>query len=136
MGLGKGAGMSGPRCEFQTLSQAVDIPLGPCSKGPQLKDHPFLPSLLLGPEKQQLPLHETAYRSLFWKAKAPAFSEFCVFNSRGSHPSLSHTPHAAIQPPAAEIFGHAACRKRRAKGTAFRCGKATVLCRMKEERHI
>ena len=65
----------------------------------------FLPSQLLGPEKQQLPhTKHTAYRSLFRKAEAPAFSDFCVFNSRGSHPSLSHTLHAAIQPPAAEIF--------------------------------
>ena len=118
----------------------MDIPLGPSSKGPQLKDNPCLPSLLLGPESQQMPEHETAYRSLFRKAKAPAFSELCLFNSRGSHPSLSHTLRAAIQPPAAEIFGHALRMPEdyagRQKDAAFRCGTATVLWRMKEERHV
>ena len=35
MGLGEDACMGTLRCEFQTLSQAVGIPVDPCSKGPQ-----------------------------------------------------------------------------------------------------
>ena len=44
VGLGEDAGMGSPRCEFDTISQPVDIPThpDPCSKGLQLQDpHPF-----------------------------------------------------------------------------------------------
>ena len=42
VGLRQDAGMGTPRCDFQILSQAMDIVTpDPCSKGLQLQDYPF-----------------------------------------------------------------------------------------------
>ena len=105
--------MGTPRCELiQTFSQAVHIPQDPFPKGSQTHDRPFLPSRPLPspcPQKQQQTEHDTAYETCLRKVQDPIFSVFCFLSSRGSHSSLSHPHHAAIQPPVAGTAGHAIC---------------------------